>query len=86
VCIFSSSTNFVDYLKRKLDGVDQRLCDLEYSAKNSDKDSMDLKTTKNALDEHKVDLTIFFCYFIYIRRHTSTYIYIFFMHLIFPSI
>jgi len=47
------STNFVDYLKRKLDGVDQRLCDLEYGSKHSDKDSMDLKTTKNALDQHK---------------------------------
>ena len=40
--------------------MDQRLCDLEYSAKNSDKDSMDLKTTKNALDEHKVNLKNFF--------------------------
>lgn len=40
--------------------MDQRLCDLEYSAKNSDKESMDLKTTKNALDEHKVNLNIFF--------------------------
>lgn len=84
MCIFSSSTNFVDYLKRKLDGVDQRLCDLEYSAKNSDKESMDLKTTKNALDEHKVNLNIFFCYFI--CRHTSAYIYTFFMHLILPLI
>lgn len=66
MCIFSSSTNFVDYLKRKLDGVDQRLCDLEHSAKNSDKDSMDLKTTKNALDEHKVDLTILLYILLYI--------------------
>ncbi|XP_078374994.1 dystrophin-like isoform X3 [Oculina patagonica] len=47
------STSFVDHLKRKLDGVDQRLFDLEYSSKHSDKDSMDLKTTKNALDQHK---------------------------------
>ena len=56
MCIFSSSTSFVDYLKRKLDAVDQRLFDLEHGSKHSDKDSMDLKTTKNALDQHKVDL------------------------------
>ena len=84
MCIFSSSTNFVDYLKRKLDGVDQRLCDLEYNAKNSDKDSMDLKTTKNALDEHKVNLKIFFL--LVICRRTFAYIYTFFMNLIFPLI
>ena len=60
VCIFRGSTNFVDYLKKKLDGVDQRLCDLEYGSKHSDKDSMDLKTTKNALDQHKVDWPQFF--------------------------
>lgn len=55
VYIFRGSTNFVNYLKKKLDGVDQRLSDLEYGSKHSDKDSMDLKTTKNALDQHKVE-------------------------------
>ena len=64
MCIFRGSTNFVDYLKRKLDGVDQRLCDLEYGSKHADKDSMDLKTTKNALDQHKVILNFLFFYFI----------------------
>lgn len=50
----------MDHLKRKLDGVDQRLFDLEYSSKHSDKDSMDLKTTKNALDQHKVNFILCF--------------------------
>jgi len=43
----------VDYLKKKLDAVDQSLSDLDHSSKHSDKDSMDLKATKNALDHHK---------------------------------
>ena len=65
MCIFRGSTSFVDYLKRKLDGVDQRLCDLEYGSKHSDKDSMDLRTTKNALDQHKVNLN-FLNYFTFL--------------------
>ena len=44
----------MDYLKKKLDTVDQSLSDLECSVKHSDKDSMDLKSAKNALDQHKV--------------------------------
>ena len=54
----SGSINFVDYLKKKLDAVDRRLFDLEYGSRHSDKDSMDLKTTKNALDQHKVSLIV----------------------------
>lgn len=69
MCIFRGSTNFVDYLKKKLDGVDQRLCDLEYGSKHSDKDSMDLKTTKNALDQHKVDWPQFFILLLYMLRY-----------------
>ena len=60
MCIFRGSTSFVEYLKRKLDGVDQRLNDLENGSKHSDKDSMDLKTTKNALDQHKVDINLLY--------------------------
>lgn len=70
LCIFSSSTSFVDYLKRKLDAVDQRLFDLDYGSKHSDKDSMDLKTTKNALDQHKVNLNVWFFHFIRIYIFT----------------
>ena len=44
----------MDYLKKKFDVVDQSLSDLECSVKRSDKDSMDLKSTKNALDQRKV--------------------------------
>ena len=34
--------------------MDQSLSDLECSVKHSDKDSMDLKSAKSALDQHKV--------------------------------
>ena len=44
----------------KLDTVDQSLSDLECSVKNSDKDCMDLKSTKNTLDQHKVTKHLFF--------------------------
>ena len=54
------SNELVDYLKKKLDTVDQSLSDLECSVKHSDKDSMDLKFTKNALDQHKVTKHLFF--------------------------
>ncbi|XP_073238321.1 uncharacterized protein [Porites lutea] len=47
------SNDLVDYLKKKLDTLDQSLSDLECSVKHSDKDSMDLKSSKNALDQHK---------------------------------
>ena len=50
----------MDYLKKKFDSVDQSLSDLECSVKHSDKDSMDLKSTKNALDQHKVTKLLFF--------------------------
>ena len=40
--------------------MDQSLSDLECSVKNSDKDFMDLKSTKNALDQHKVTKHLFF--------------------------
>ena len=50
----------MDYLKKKLDTVDQSLSDLECSVKHSDKDFMDLKSTKNALDQHKVTKHLFF--------------------------
>lgn len=46
----------MDYFKNKLDTVDQNLFDLDYNLKHSDKDSMDLKATKNALNHHKVSL------------------------------
>ncbi|XP_058967140.2 spectrin beta chain, erythrocytic isoform X3 [Pocillopora verrucosa] len=49
----AGSINFVDYLKRKLDAVDRDLFDIEYGAGQSDKESMDLQTTKKALDQHK---------------------------------
>ena len=49
----------MDYLK-KFDTVDQSLSDLECSVNHPDKDSMDLKSTKNALDQHKVTKHIFF--------------------------
>lgn len=48
----------MDYLKNKLDTVDQSLFDLDDNLKHSDKDSMDLKTTKNALDHHKVSSAV----------------------------
>lgn len=54
----AGSINFVDYLKRKLDAVDRDLFDIEYGAGQSDKESMDLQTTKKALDQHKVTLII----------------------------
>ena len=50
----------MDYLKKKLDTLDQSLSDLECSIKHSDKDFMDLKSTKNALDQHKVTKQFFF--------------------------
>ena len=50
----------MDYLKKKLDTLDQSLSDLECSVKHSDKDSMDLKSSKNALDQHKVKKHLFF--------------------------
>ena len=50
----------MDYLKKKFDTVDQSLSDLECSVKHSDKDFMDLKSTKNALDQHKVTKHFFF--------------------------
>ena len=50
----------MDYLTKKFDTVDQSLSDLECSVKNSNKDSMDLKSTKNALDQHKVTKHLFF--------------------------
>ncbi|XP_022785545.1 utrophin-like isoform X2 [Stylophora pistillata] len=49
----AGTINFVDYLKRKLDAVDRDLFDIEYGAKQSDKESMDLQSTKKALDQHK---------------------------------
>ncbi|CAH3126441.1 unnamed protein product, partial [Porites lobata] len=52
------SNELVDYLEKKLDTVDQSLSDLECSVKHSDKDSMDLKSTKNALDQHKLRLSL----------------------------
>ena len=54
----AGSINFVDYLKRKLDAVDRDLFDIEYGAGQSDKESMNLQTTKKALDQHKVTLII----------------------------
>ncbi|CAH3030450.1 unnamed protein product, partial [Porites evermanni] len=57
--IVSKSNELVDYLKTKFDTVDQSLSDFECSVKNSDKDSMDLKSTKNALDQHKEVLSHF---------------------------
>ena len=53
---FNRSTYFVDYFKKKLDAVAQSLSDLECNSKHSDKDYMDLKTTKNALDQQKVNM------------------------------
>ena len=50
----------MDYLKKKLDTVDQSLSDLECNVKHSDKDCMDLKSTKNALDQQKVTKYLFF--------------------------
>ncbi|CAH3126447.1 unnamed protein product, partial [Porites lobata] len=54
------SNELVDYLKKKLDTVDQSLSDLECSVKQSAKNLMDLKATKNALDQHKVTKHLFF--------------------------
>ena len=58
--VVNRSNELVDYLKKKFDTVDQSLSDLECSVKHSDKDSMDLKSTKNALDQHKVTKHLFF--------------------------
>ena len=58
--VVNRSNDLVDYLKKKLDTLDQSLSDLECSVKHSDKDSMDLKSAKNALDQHKVTKHLFF--------------------------
>jgi len=58
--VVKRSNELVDYLKKKLDTVDQSLSDLECSVKHSDKDFMDLKSTKNALDQQKVTKHLFF--------------------------
>ena len=58
--VVNRSNDLVDYLKKKLDTLDQSLSDLECSVKHSDKDSMDLKSSKNALDQHKVTKHLFF--------------------------
>ena len=50
----------MDYLKKKFDTVDQSLSDLECSVKHSAKNFMDLKSTKNALDQYKVTKLLFF--------------------------
>ena len=52
--VVNRSNELVDYLKKKLNTVDQGLSDLECSVKHSTKNFMDLKATKNALDQHKV--------------------------------
>ena len=51
-----SSPDCMNYLRQELDAVDQSLFELEHSLKHSDKDLMDLNTTKSALDHHKVNL------------------------------
>ena len=58
--VVNRSNELVDYLKKKLDTVDQSLSDLECSVKHSAKNFMDLKATKNALDQHKVRKHLFF--------------------------
>ena len=58
--VANRSNELVDYLKKKLDTVDQSLSDLECSVKQSAKNLMDLKATKNALDQHKVTKHLFF--------------------------
>ena len=49
-----SGDTCVDYLNQELDAVDQSLLELEQILKDSDKDCMDLNTTKNAMDLYKV--------------------------------
>lgn len=49
----SSCPDCMNYLRQELDAVDQSLFELENSLKHSDKDLMDLNTTKSALDHHK---------------------------------
>ena len=58
--VANRSNELVDYLKKKLNTVDQSLSDLECSVEHSAKNFMDFKATKNALDQHKVTKHLFF--------------------------